>query len=145
MEIALSGLQWQTCLIYIDDIIVYEKDFKEHLERAEAVLARIKDAGLKLKPEKCELLRKEVAFLGHVINENGIKPNQDNVNKILTCPEPRNATEVRQFLGMGSYYRRFIKNFSNLTKPLVSLTKKNTTFLWDEKCQESFRDLSVLK
>lgn len=83
MEIALIGLQWLTCLIYIDDITAFGRDFKEHMRRIEDVLDRKKTAGLKLKPEKCELLQKEVCFLGHVINEKGILPNPDNVTKVL--------------------------------------------------------------
>lgn len=83
MEIALIGLQWLTCLIYIDDIIAFGRDFKEHMRRIEDVLDMKKTAGLKLKPEKCELLQKEVCFLGHVINEKGILPNPDNVTKVL--------------------------------------------------------------
>lgn len=119
MEIALSGLQWLACLIYIDDIIVFGRDFKEHMRGVEDALDRKKTAVLKLKPEKCKLLQKEVCFLGHVINEKGILPNSDNVTKILSCPIPKSVTDVRQFLGMGSYYRRFIKNLSNLVKPMV--------------------------
>lgn len=97
MEIALIGLPWLTCLIYIDDIIAFGRYFKEHMRRIEDVLDRKKTAGLKLKPEKCELLQKEVCFLGHVINEKGILPNPDNVTKVLSCSVPKSATDVRQF------------------------------------------------
>lgn len=129
MEIALSELQLLACLIYIDGIIVFGRAFKEHMRRGEHVLDRIKTADLKLKSEKCELLQKEICFLGHVINKKGILPNLDNVTKILSCPVPKNVTDVRQLLGMGSYYRRFIKNFSNLVKPMVKLTKKDVPFV----------------
>lgn len=141
MEIALSVLQWLTCLIYIDDIIVFGRNFEKHMKRVEDVLDRIRTAGLKLKPEKCELLQKEVCFLGHVINQSGIKPNPDNVSKILSCPEPKNVTEVRQFLGMWSYYRRVIKDFSSIARPLVNLTKKNITFVWNQECRMSFQSI----
>lgn len=97
MEIALIGLQWLTCLVYIDDIIAFGRYFKEHMRRIEDVLDRKKTAGLKLKPEKCELLQKEVCFLAHVINEKGILPNPDNVTKVLSCSVPKSATDVRQF------------------------------------------------
>lgn len=76
-----------------------------------------------------------------MINKKGILPNLDNVTKILSCPVPKNVTDVRQLLGMGSYYRRFIKNFSNLVKPMVKLTKKDVPFVWSEECQTSFQAL----
>lgn len=93
MEIALIGLQWLTGLIYIDDIVAFGREISRNI----CVLDRKKTAGLKLKPEKCELLQKEVCFLGHVINEKGILPNPDNVTKVLLCSVPKSATDIRQF------------------------------------------------
>ena len=81
MELALRGLQWHTCLIYLDDIVVFGKTFDEHLQRVEEVLDRIKAAGLKLKPEKCQLFHREVDFLGHLVSADGIKPNPHNIAK----------------------------------------------------------------
>jgi hypothetical protein len=105
MELVLNGLQWQICLIYLDDVIVFGSSFSEHIQRLETVLQRILDAGLKLKHEKCTILKPEVTFLGHVVSQKGIKPNPDNIAKILSWPAPKNVSEVRQILGMGSYYR----------------------------------------
>lgn len=82
LQMIVNGLQWQTCLIYLDDIIVFGSNFQEHLKRVKEVLERIRKAGLKLKPNKCQLFQKEVSFLGHVINKNGITPNPDNIAKI---------------------------------------------------------------
>ena len=141
MELVLNGLQWQICLIFLDDIIVFGSSFMEHIQRLEIVLQRILDAGLKLKPEKCQILKPEVTFLGHVVSKHGVKPNPDNISKILSLPVPKSVTEVRQILGMGSYYRRFIKNFSMLVKPLTELTKKSNEFIWTEKCQNAFDNL----
>ena len=141
MELVLNGLQWQICLIYLDDIIVFGSNFSEHIQRIETVLQRISDAGLKLKPEKCHLLKSEVAFLGHVVSQKGIRPNPDNVAKILSWPIPTNVSEVRQILGLGSYYRRFIRDFSLLVKPLTELTKKSNKFLWSDSCQQAFDKL----
>ena len=141
MEIALSGLQWLTCLIYIDDIIVFGNDVKQHMQRVDEVLNRIAKAGLKLKPEKCDLLCEEVRFLGHVINENGVMPDPTNISKIMDCPPPKTVSEVRQFLGMGSYYRRFIQNFSEIVKQMVHLTKKNVPFVWSAECDNAFQKL----
>jgi hypothetical protein len=141
MELALQGLQWITCLIYLDDVIVFGRDFKEHMERVTQVLERIEAARLKLKPEKCQLLQEEVTFLGHVVSADGIRPNPDNVTKILEMPIPTKAKEVRQLLGMGSYYRRFIPNFAQMVRPMVELTRKNQEYRWTEDCQSSFDQL----
>ena len=103
MELALQGLQWITCLIYIDDIIVFGRNFDEHLSRIEEVFERLKIAGLKLKDEKCNMLQTEVVFLGHVVTPDGIKPNPTDISKILDWPQPNTAKQVKQFVAMGSY------------------------------------------
>ncbi|CAC5390203.1 Retrovirus-related Pol polyprotein from transposon 297,Retrovirus-related Pol polyprotein from transposon 17.6 [Mytilus coruscus] len=130
MELVLSGLQWKTLLIYLDDIILFSSNFSQHLERLDFVLKRLQAAGLKLKPEKCNIFQTEVTFLGHVVSEQGIQPNPDNITKILECPVPKTVKGVRHILGLGSYYRRFIRNFSDLVKPLTELTKKSSKFVW---------------
>ncbi len=112
MELALSGLQWTSCLIYLDDVIVFGKTFDEHLGRLAAVLQRFCEAGLKLKPEKCNFFETEVKFLGHVLTPEGVLPDLENVKKILQWPEPKNVTDIRGLLGMGNYYSRFIRGYS---------------------------------
>jgi hypothetical protein len=116
-------------------VIFFGSSFLEHIQRLVKVLQRILDAGLKLKPEKCTILKPEVTFLGHVVSQKGIQPNPDNIAKILSWPAPTNVSEVRQTLGMGSYYRRFIKDFSLMVKPLTELTKKSNEFIWSDICQ----------
>ena len=101
MELVLNGLQWQSCLIYLDDIIVFSENFNDHMKRLETVLDKMSKAGLRLKLEQCQLLRKEITFLGHVVSEKGVQPNPDNIASILAWPTPKTVTEVRQFLGMG--------------------------------------------
>lgn len=144
LQMILNGLQWQTCLIYLDDIIVFGSNFQEHLNRVKEVLERIRKAGLKLKPNKCQLFQKEVSFLGHVINKNGITPNPDNIAKIIDWPIPKTPTEVRQIIGMVSYYRKFIKDFASIVRPLVNLTKKDITFNWTTDCQDAFQKIKEL-
>ena len=141
MELALQGLQWITCLIYIDDIIVFGKSFDEHLQRIEQVLERIRTAGLKLKPEKCNMLQRDVIFLGHVVSGEGVSPSPVNVAKILDWPRPKTAKQVKQFVAMGSYYRRYVKDFAGKVRPMVELTKKGKRFLWSEACERSFEQL----
>jgi hypothetical protein len=94
MELVLQRLQRQICLIYLDDVIVYSKNFEEHVQRLDLVLERIVEAGLKLKPEKCEMLRSKVVFLEHVVSEKGIEQNPDNVVEILSLPPPKTVKEV---------------------------------------------------
>ena len=124
MELALQGLQWTSCLIYLDDVIIFGATFEQHQQRLRQILSRVKLAKMKLKPEKCELCQAEVTFLGHVVSKEGILPNPSLVDKIKQWPPTKNVTEVRQFLGLSSYYRRFIKNLSIIARPLSDLTRK---------------------
>ena len=141
IELALRGLQWITCLIYLDDVIIFGRNFKEHLSRLKEVLLRIRRANLKLKPSKCHLLQEEVEFLGHVVSEEEILPNPRNIEKLLNWPRPVNTTQVRGTIGLGSYYRRFVKDFSKLVHPLTELIKKDKPFKWTDKCEEAFQKL----
>lgn len=138
MERILHGLTWQICLVYLDDIIVYANTFDEHLERLDQVLTRINGANLKLSPEKCKLFQKKVNFLGHTISETGIATDEKKIQAIVEWPTPKTVREIRSFLGLCSYYRRFVQNFSCIAKPLHKLTEKDKQFQWDSDCQHSF-------
>lgn len=129
MELVLHGLQWQFFFIYLDDIIMFSSIFSQHVERLDMVLKRIREAVLKLKPEKCTVFQTEVTFLGHVVSEKGVQPDTHNISKILECPVPKTVKDVRHILGLGGYYRKYIQNYSDLTKPLTELTKKSTKFV----------------
>ena len=145
MELALAGLQWDTCLIYLDDVIIFSRDFDEHVRRLREVLKRLREASLKLKPKKCNLFKSQVRFLGHVINEEGALPDPDNVAKLVNWPVPAKVKDVRAYLGLGNYYRRFVKGYSQLVKPLTELTCKGVAFDWTPACQQAFEKLkSVL-
>ena len=141
MEMALSGLQWITCLIYIDDIIVFGKNFEEHMSRVEEVFERIKAAGLKLKPQKCQMLQREVVFLGHTVSGDGVRPNPTNIEKIASWPKPKTAKQVKQLVAMGSYYRRYVRDFASIVRPMIDLTKKGKKFIWTEACDRSFEQM----
>ena len=138
MELALQGLQWVTCLIYIDDIVVYGRNFDEHIARVEEVLSRMKAAGLKLKPDKSNMFQTSVVFLGHVVSKEGVTPNPANIAKVVDWPRPKTAKQIRQFVALGSYYRRFVKDYASIVRPMVELTKKGKRFIWDEACDRSF-------
>ena len=111
------------------------------MERVETVLSRIKEAGLKFKPGKCHLLQTNVNFLGHTIFSDRVRPNPENMAKVKTWPIPQNVTQVRQILGLGSYYRRFIEGYSDLVRPLTQLTRESSPFIWSVECERSFQAL----
>ena len=138
MELALSGLQWTACLIYLNGVIVYGKTFKEHLQRLSLVLQCFCQAGLKLKPIKCHFFETEVTFLRHMLTPAGLLPDPGNVEKMTTWPVPTCATDVWAVLDMGNYYQRFIRDYSKKKQPLIQLTKKDKTFEWTAECQKSF-------
>ena len=142
MEFVLAGLQWQTCLVYLDDVIVFGRDFEEHLERLQEVFERFRQAGLKLKPSKCFLLRPRVPYLGHVISAEGVSTDPAKIRAVEQWPVPSKVSDVRSFLGLASYYRRFIEDFAEIASPLHRLTAKSTDgFQWSAECDKAFRTL----
>jgi len=145
MDMVMSGLAFKVCLVYLDDVIVFSTTIDEHFRRLSAVLTRLRGAALKLKPSKCWLLQKHVAFLGHVVSENRISTDPEKVRAVADWPTPTNRREVRSFVGLCSYYRRFVEGFTRISAPLHDMTKKGRTFCWTPKCQEAFERLkSVL-
>ena len=141
MERVMTGLQWEILLIYIDDLIVFAKSFDEMLLRLEKVFDRLRSAKLKLKPNKCTLFRKSVSFLGHLVSENGVQTDPAKVDKVKNWSPPNCVKEVRAFLGLCSYYRRFIEGYSKIAAPLHRLTEKKREFIWSQECQEAFSTL----
>lgn len=141
MDTVLSGLKWQSCLVYLDDIVVFSDTFEQHLQRLQAVLDAIRAAGLSLKPEKCHFGYDELKFLGHVVSYAGIRPDPDKTIAVASFPTPANKHELRRFLGLCAYYRRFVANFSRIAEPLQRLTKDNVPFVWEQDQQEAFCEL----
>jgi transposase InsO family protein len=141
MDKLLRGLTWRTCLVYIDDVMVFGKTFKETLENFEEVLGRLQGADLKLKPSKCSLFRREVEFLGHRVSGEGIKTDPSKCDRVANWPQPKQLEDVRSFLGLAGYYRRFVPNYSHIASPLTGLTKKNVKFHWDEEQAHAFAAL----
>ena len=141
MELVLHGLHWKDCLIYLDDVLVFSHTFSDHLKTLSEVFDRFRSAGLKLKAKKCHLAKTEVTFLGHVVSSHGLQPDEKNLEKVRRWPTPRTVTEVRAFVGLCSYYRRFVKNFSVIASPLHSLTHKGAIFRWTVECEDAFQSL----
>jgi hypothetical protein len=141
MSRVLGRLQWTSCLAYLDDVLVFGKDLKEHNDRLEQVFQAFANAGLKLKLSKCCFLQDSITFLGHHISGSGIAPDPNKVKKILECPEPKNLKEVMSFNSLLSYYRRFIPNFAKKAAPLLNLLRKGTDFIWLTPHKQAFNDL----
>ena len=120
-----------SCLVYLDDVVVLGADFPSHLVNLAAVLQRFREAGLKLKPRKCELLRKHVRFLGHIVSSDGVTVDTLKTEQIQKWPIPTTQHQVQQFLGLASYYQCFVKNFATICGPLHKLTKRNREFIVD--------------
>ena len=138
MELVLRGLQWDTCLIYIDDVVIHSPSFETHIQRLRDVLDRLRNANLKLKPEKCLFMHKTVKFLGHIISANGIAPTFEKTELVKSFPAPTNPKQIKQFLGLAGYYRRFIESFSKIATPLNRLLQKDVPFVWSDECSAAF-------
>ena len=120
---------------------MFSSDFDSHLTRLEEVFKRLRDAHLKLKPSKCSLFATEVDYLGHRVSEKGVHTDPRKVEAIRNWPTPCHKTDVRSFLGMTSYYRRFIDCYTELARPLNNLTTKHAVYKWDQPCAEAFHKL----
>ena len=121
MESCLGEWHLNWCIIYLDDIIVFSRTLEEHLYRLKAAISKLRAAGLKLKPTKCDLFRQQINYLGHVVSKEGVSTDPDKIKAVKEWPQPTTVTEVRSFLGFVSYYRRFIPTFSKVAKPLNKL------------------------
>ena len=138
MDYVLGDAKGKFVMVYLDDVIIYSKTFEEHLTHLNDIFDRVRDANLRLKAEKCYFAAKELQFLGHVVGKDGVKPDPAKVDKIINYPYPTNLRDLRGALGLFSYYRRFIQNFSQIADPLYNLLKKDTPYLWTENQQQAF-------
>ena len=144
MEAVLAGLARNVCVVYLDDILVMGATFAEHLVNLSRVLTRLREAGLRLKPTKCHLVQEQVEFLGHVVSATGVSADPEKVEAVKNYPIPTDLKKLRSFLGLASYYRRFIAQFSTVAGPLHALTHKDTPFEWSTACQSAFDTLKLL-
>ena len=145
VECVLAGLTYEQCLIYLDDIVVFSVTFDKHLERLKMVFHHLAEAGLKLKPNKCHFAKSEIRYLGHIVSRQGIQADPDKTSAMISFPVPSDIKELRQFLGLTNYYRRFIKGYSSIAEPLHKLTRKTEGgFKWNSECQNAFQHLKHL-
>ena len=127
--------------VYLDDVLIFSRTLENHFKHLKLVIARLQGAGPKLKPSKCHFIREDVEYLGHILTPDGLKPAPKLTTAVADFPVPQNVREVRQFLGLSSYYRRFIPQFARIAKPLDELTQKGIQFCWNERCQTAFSTL----
>ncbi|UYV66076.1 K02A2.6-like, partial [Cordylochernes scorpioides] len=139
----LGELLWKGTCSFQDDILVYTKTWQEHIELLSNVFDKLRQYNMKLKLSKCIFERTEVKYLGHIISHNQLKPDPGKVKSIQDFPRPDTVKKVRQFMGLANYYRKFVKDFSKISFPLVRLTRKNQPFIWNEEVEESFAKLKM--
>ena len=149
MMAAMGDLHLRECLLYIDDIIIFSRTFDEHISRLEAVFKRLHKAKLKLKASKCFFIKDQIKYLGHIVSKDGIQTDPDKISTVVNWPTLTSVKEVRRFIGFAGFYRRFIKNFSSVARPLHNLLKvpegqKTAQFSWNLDQEESFIKLKKL-
>lgn len=144
MDNILRGLQGLHCMVYLDDIIIYGNSLDEMINKLRIVFDRLRTTNMKIQLDKSEFLRKEVLYLGHTITKDGLKPNDDKINAVLNYPLPKTTTEIKSFLGLVGYYRRFIKDFAKITQPLTACLKKRNKIVIDQKYIDAFNKCKEL-
>ena len=137
MEVVLRGLQFDKCLIYLDDIIVMGKNFGTALNNLRAVFLCLRQAGLQLKVSKCLLLQKSVVFLGHMVSKQGVTCDHSKTETFRDWPWPQDKTEIKSFVGLANYYRKMVPLFSEVALPLTRLTKKKAKFKWSPQEEDA--------
>ena len=131
----------QFVIVFIDDILIYSGSGEEHEEHLRIVLQTLREHRLYAKLSKCQFWLDSVAFLGHIVSAEGVSVDPQKVEAILNWKPPTSVTEIRSFLGLIGYYRKFVEGFSKIARPLTRLTRKEEPFLWSEACQQSFDEL----
>ena len=128
-------------IVFIDDILIYSSSEEEHEYHLRLVLQRLREHQLYAKFSKCEFWLPQVAFLGHIVGKDGILVDPSKIEAVKNWPRPASVSEVRSFLGLASYYRRFVEGFSKIAVPLTELTRKSMRFSWSDRCEASFQEL----
>ena len=150
MESCLGDYHLKYCIIYLDDIIIFSKTPEENIDRLCKVFQKLDEAGLRLKPSKCEFFLHRLEYLGHVVSSKGIETNPKKIAAILNWPQPQNITQVRSFLGFCNYYRKFIRGYAQVARPLYQLLtgenakKKTNEIEWTEQCEQAFNKLKEI-
>ena len=139
MDVIIRGMSWTDPVVYLDDIVVFANTLEEHRCRLEALLDTLEKAGLKIKPEKCEILPQRMDLLGHIITKCGISVDPAKIKVIKDWPTPSNLQELRSFLGHAGYHQNFIPNYAEITASLRQLEKKDVELKWNDQAQKAFQ------
>lgn len=144
MDHVLRPFLYKFCFVYMDDVIIYSKSIEEHAQHLSSILRILREVNLKVQLDKTEFLHKEVAFLGHIVSQDGIKPNPDKIKAVQEYPMPTTTKEIKQFLGLAGYYRKFIKDFSKIAHPMTKCLRKGTKIdIRNEEYRSSFETLKI--
>jgi len=133
MDVVLRDLTGTECWIFIDDLILFSDTIEENASRLEHVLQRLDRANLQLQPTKCAFAQAEVQYLGYVVSRDGITASPDKLEAVQRYPVPKNAKDIRSFLGLASFYRRLVPKFAEIAKPLTELIRKDVQFKWGKR------------
>ena len=140
----LRDMMWKRAIPYIDDVIIYSKSFKEHLKHLEELFIKLREFNFFLKLRKCEFLMESMEFLGHTVSKEGVRHSKAKILAVMNMSTPTNPKAVKRFLGIGSFYRKYIKGYASRAislNKLVAVEKRN--FLWTEEHQKEFDDIKV--
>lgn len=138
MTVAMAGLNYDKVFVYLDDLICYGRNLQQHNKNLMDVFSRLRKVNLKLNASKCEFLKKELLYLGHVVSSEGVKPDPNKIIALQKYPTPQNSDDIKRFVAFANYYRKFIPNFATITIPLNQLCRKNASFHWSPECETSF-------
>lgn len=141
MNSTLSPLLMRCVIMFFDDILIYSSSYFEHLEHIKQVLALLAKDQWVVKLKKCQFSKQEIHYLGHVLSAQGVKTDSEKITTVLQWPTPSNVRELRGFLGLAGFYRKFVKHFTIIAKPLINLLKKNSLFIWTSEHQQAFQTL----
>ena len=147
MQQVMNDHLFKILVLYLDDLLVYAQDFSSHVENLQKVFNRLREVGLRLNPDKCQLARNEVKFLGHVLSKEGLATDPEKIRAVKDFPRPVTMRDVRSFLGLCNYYRKFIPSFAQIARPINCLlskssgTSSNKKIAWTESCEAAFNSL----
>lgn len=143
MDLILSGLKYEICLVYLDDIIVFGRSWKELCDNLRTVLERLRSAGIYLKPKKCQFGKRSITFLVHTVSADGVSTTSEKVKAVTEFKKPEKVEDIQSFLGLVNFYRPFIKNIAIMQQPLTALLRDNVKWQWTDIEQKSFDDIKV--
>ena len=141
MQSVLADILYKFVVVYLDDIVIFSNSIEDHLKHIKIVFDRIREHNLKLQIEKCKFLCNEIHYLGHIINETEVRPDQEKTEAIREFPVPKKVKDVQSFLGLVGYYREFVEKFAFIANPLTNLLRKKVKFDWNDECQGAFDTL----